>query len=64
MWESLLKAACLLLIFEGMIPFLYPSKWRSLVAKLATIHDAKLRIAGFASMLVGVVLLYLINESQ
>lgn len=61
MWESLLKAACLLLIIEGIIPFLYPSKWRRLVAKLAEIDDRQLRQIGLASMLAGVALLYLIN---
>jgi uncharacterized protein YjeT (DUF2065 family) len=64
MWESLLKAVCLLLIIEGVIPFLYPAKWRSLVDKLATIDDRQLRIMGLVSMLLGVALLYLINESQ
>ncbi len=64
MWESLLKAVCLLLIIEGMIPFLYPSKWRSLVEKLAVINDRHLRVMGLASMLLGVFLLYLLNETQ
>ena len=59
MWDSLLKAVCLLLIIEGIIPFLYPSKWRSLVAMLASIDDRQLRTMGLISMLVGVGLLYL-----
>lgn len=61
MWESLLKAVCLLLIIEGIIPFLYPSKWRSLVAMLASIDDRQLRMIGLTSMLIGVGLLYLIS---
>jgi len=59
MWESLLKAICLLFIIEGVIPFLYPSKWRSLVAQLASISDRKLRITGLFSMGLGLILLYL-----
>lgn len=59
MWDSLLKAVCLLLIIEGIIPFLYPSKWRSLVAMLASIDDRQLRTMGLISMLIGVGLLYL-----
>lgn len=61
MWESLAKAVCLLLIIEGVIPFLYPSKWRALVAKLASIGDRQLRLMGLFSMLAGLGLLYLIN---
>jgi uncharacterized protein YjeT (DUF2065 family) len=60
MWESLVKAVCLLLIIEGIIPFLYPSKWRGLVTKLALIDDRQLRRMGFFSMLIGVGLLYLV----
>jgi uncharacterized protein len=61
MWESLFNAICLLLIIEGVIPFLYPSKWRALVDKLALIEDRQLRIMGFLSMLLGVALLYMIH---
>ncbi|ODS22834.1 hypothetical protein AB835_12025 [Candidatus Endobugula sertula] len=61
MLESLLKAICLLLIIEGFIPFLYPSKWRRLVARLAKINDRQLRMVGLVSMLIGVGLLYLVG---
>jgi uncharacterized protein YjeT (DUF2065 family) len=61
MWHELAKAFCLMLVLEGVIPFLYPARWRSLVARLADIDDRALRLAGFGSMLAGTVLLYLIN---
>jgi len=32
MWEALLTAFALMLVLEGIIPFLYPAKWRNLVA--------------------------------
>lgn len=50
-----------MLVLEGIVPFLYPARWRRLVAALAEIDDGKLRLAGLASMLTGLVLLYLIN---
>ena len=58
MWESLLQAIGLLLVIEGVIPFLYPSKWRGLVAMLASIDNKQLRIMGFVSMLMGVGILF------
>ena len=61
MWEELGKALCLMLVLEGIIPFLYPARWRSLVASLATVSDRQLRYVGFASMLIGAGLLYLIK---
>ena len=59
MWGNLLDAFALLLVLEGIMPFLSPSSVRRLVARLNELGDGALRIAGLASMLVGVVLLYL-----
>lgn len=61
MWEELGRAFCLMLVLEGIIPFLYPRRWRNLVASLAQVTDQNLRIMGLFSMLLGAGLLYLIN---
>jgi uncharacterized protein len=58
-WIELLRAFCLMLIIEGMVPFLYPARWRSLVQKLGSVDDRTLRYTGFISMLLGVAALYL-----
>lgn len=62
LWESLAKAICLMLVIEGILPFLYPSRWRKLVATLALIDDQKLRIGGLISMIIGVVVLMLMHN--
>ncbi|MEJ2419464.1 MAG: DUF2065 domain-containing protein [Exilibacterium sp.] len=59
MWEELGRAVCLMLVLEGILPFLYPNRWRHLVAKLAIIDDRQLRMIGLVSMLTGAGLLYL-----
>ncbi len=59
MWEELGRAVCLMLVLEGILPFLYPNRWRHLVAKLAIIDDRQLRMMGLVSMLTGAGLLYL-----
>ncbi len=61
MWRDLGVAFCLMLVMEGIIPFLYPARWRSLVAMMATVDDKSLRLTGFASMLAGTLLLYMIR---
>lgn len=61
MWEDLGRAFCLMLVLEGIIPFLYPTRWRNLVASLAQVSDSQLRTMGLVSMLIGVGLLYLLN---
>ncbi|NVK00666.1 MAG: DUF2065 domain-containing protein [Oceanospirillaceae bacterium] len=56
-WHELWIAFCLLLVIEGIIPFLYPQRWRQLVAQLAQISDSSLRMVGFISMIAGTALL-------
>jgi uncharacterized protein YjeT (DUF2065 family) len=54
-------ALCLVLVIEGIVPFLYPRRWREMVMMLSEIDDRTMRVAGLASMLLGTGLLYLIN---
>ncbi|MBL6691087.1 MAG: DUF2065 domain-containing protein [Pseudomonadales bacterium] len=61
MWHDLGVALCLVLVIEGIVPFLYPKRWREMVSKLAEVDDNSMRIAGLISMLLGTALLYLIN---
>ncbi len=61
MWEALLSAFGLMLIIEGILPFLYPHRWRQLVATLANVDDKNLRIMGLVSMLIGLGLLSLLR---
>ena len=52
---------CLMLILEGIIPFLYPQRWRNLVQQLALVDNRALRLIGLASMVIGIVALYIVN---
>ncbi len=61
MLDTFLQAVCLVLILEGIVPFLNPGRWRKLVAQLAAISDKQLRVIGLASMLIGAGALFLIN---
>lgn len=51
----------LVLIFEGMLPFLCPGFWRRILLRLSLQKNASLRLMGFFSMLLGVILLYFIK---
>jgi hypothetical protein len=48
----------MMLIIEGMIPFLFPELWRETFRKLVTLSDGQLRFVGITAMLVGLLLLY------
>ena len=59
MWGGLLDAVALLLVLEGILPFLSPSSVRRLLDRVNEMGDNTLRAAGLASMVAGVALLYL-----
>ncbi|QEQ97669.1 DUF2065 domain-containing protein [Neptunomonas concharum] len=60
-WYELAIAFCLVLVLEGILPFLYPQRWRRMVEQLARTDDHVLRIIGLMSMLAGVIGLYIIH---
>lgn len=61
MWLDLAKALCLVLIIEGIMPFIAPTRWRNLAQLMAQIDDRTMRIIGFTSMVIGAGLLFLLK---
>jgi len=61
MWETFLMAVALMLILEGMLPFLSPQTWREAFRKLIEINDNQIRFIGLTSMLIGLMILLLVN---
>ncbi len=61
MWRDLGTALCLVLIIEGLLPFLSPATWREGVSQMLACEDRTLRLVGGGAMLLGVALLYLIR---
>ena len=61
MGENLLIALALLLVLEGLLPFLIPAVWRETFRKLTDLTDGQLRFIGLTSMLAGLLLLFLVK---
>lgn len=61
MFDDLLAALALMLVIEGVLPFLNPAGLRRTLQTLAELGDRSLRIVGLVSMLAGVALLYLVR---
>lgn len=61
MWVDLAKAFCLMLVLEGIMPFLAPGRWRNMATLLAQVNDRSMRMMGLLSMLLGAGTLYFIN---
>ena len=59
MWVALVSAVGLMLVIEGIMPFLNPRSFKQTLSAVTQANDRVLRIAGLASMVVGVILLYL-----
>ncbi len=58
---SLLAALALMLVLEGVLPFIAPSVWRETFRRMTEMTDGQLRFVGLTSMLGGLLLLYLMN---
>jgi uncharacterized protein YjeT (DUF2065 family) len=48
----------MMLVIEGMIPFVLPELWRETFRKLVMLSDGQLRFVGITAMLSGLLLLY------
>jgi uncharacterized protein len=61
MWHDLLAALALVMVIEGVLPFLNPNAMRNIMRTMSAMDDRSLRISGLVSMALGVVMLYLVH---
>ncbi len=61
MTDNLLTAFALMLVIEGLMPFLVPNAWRQTFRRLIEMSDGQLRFVGLSSMLAGLILLYFLR---
>jgi hypothetical protein len=61
MWHDFLVALALVMVIEGILPFLSPDGMRRVMKASLELNDRSLRVGGLVSMLIGVVMLYLVN---
>jgi len=57
-WHSLLAALALVLILEGLLPLISPTKWREMFAQLLQLQDGQIRFFGLGTVLLGLFLLF------
>jgi uncharacterized protein YjeT (DUF2065 family) len=60
--QDLFAALALVLVLEGIMPFLAPSRYREAIRKISDLDDGILRKVGLASMIVGLVLLLIVKS--
>ena len=57
MATTLLMALALMLVIEGLLPFLAPRLWRETFQRLMQLSDGQIRFFGLTSMIMGLILL-------
>jgi uncharacterized protein YjeT (DUF2065 family) len=55
----LMTAVALMLVIEGLLPFLLPTVWRNAFLRLTQMSDGQIRFVGLSSMVAGLLLLFL-----
>jgi uncharacterized protein YjeT (DUF2065 family) len=57
MWTTVVMAIALMLVIEGLLPFIAPARWREVLARLVQLNDGQIRFFGLSLMIVGLGLL-------
>jgi uncharacterized protein YjeT (DUF2065 family) len=55
--SALLLAFALMLVIEGLMPFIAPRIWRDTFRRVTEMSDGQIRFIGLTSMLIGLVLM-------
>ena len=62
LWVNFFSALALVFVLEGIMPFAFPVAWKKLLFKVITQNEKALRVTGFLSMMVGVILLSIVQQ--
>ncbi|WP_269533380.1 DUF2065 domain-containing protein [Chitinimonas sp. BJYL2] len=60
MWDNVALAVALVLIAEGLLPFLSPRRWRQFAAQLSAMRDGQIRFVGLLLVVAGLTLLAIV----
>jgi uncharacterized protein len=63
-WNDLFAAIALMLIFEGILPFLNPDRYRRMLEMMEQISNSQLRTMGLIVMTIGAVLLTFVRSGS
>jgi uncharacterized protein YjeT (DUF2065 family) len=61
-WSEILTALALVLVIEGMLPFISPQKYRQMVMEVTRLSDNRIRNVGLVVMMAGLLLLFFVRN--
>ncbi|MCS6995492.1 MAG: DUF2065 domain-containing protein [Casimicrobiaceae bacterium] len=59
--SDLIAAICLVLVLEGLMPFLFPAQWRETMQRAAQLSDGQLRTVGLMCIAAGLIGYWLVQ---
>ena len=62
MGTTFLMAFALMLVLEGVLPFVAPTLWRDTFRRITQMTDGQIRFVGLSSMIVGLLMLWWVNS--
>jgi len=62
MLQDLIVTFCLLMVIEGLLPFISPKTWKNMMESVTKQTDRNIRVFAFISMLIGSVTIYIIRS--
>lgn len=60
-WDVMLAGGALMLIFEGIMPFVAPDVWKNTMRQAIALSSGQLRFVGMLAIVAGLVLLSLVS---
>ena len=60
--DTFWAALALMLVLEGLFPFLSPGGWRRMFLRLLQLRDGQLRFFGLTSIVIGLVVLWILSQ--
>ena len=58
--DTLWLALALVLVIEGLFPFISPANWRRMFAQLLQLQDGQIRLFAMASISVGLLMIWML----
>lgn len=62
MWFDLLRALALVMVIEGLMPFVAPDRWREMLLRVVSIDSRGLRLFGAAMIATGIIALQFLRH--
>lgn len=62
MLHTLALAFALMLILEGLLPFLFPAQWKETFRRMIQLRDGQIRFFGIASIATGLILFFVFQS--